>query len=314
MELIEGLQKLLPWATNLPIVPKIVLSVILVLFTVLILLLIWYPISPHQKTKDLPQELLEIGQMMADESTGGKKLQHLMVYLNRHSINSEFLKTFADNPSDLDIHVRPIDRFLLVTVSLWRNSGLLVVLGPEPGVLALLDDDMGIGIKDLKIISQPSAFPIALLAVRILVFVGTGTYAESIKIYAVDSGNIFLSLEKPYFEYNSGWGTFKTDLVTFKLKNEYLVNSESLVEIHTKGAAILGNEKNNTGYRELPEERYVWDRRTRSFKQTSGRDVHGRPLLTEIYGDLGGAVGHWFRTPEEVRERIDFLKTLEEKW
>lgn len=126
MELIEGLQKLLPWAANLPIVPKIVLSVILVLFTVLVLLLIWYPISPHQ-TKDLPQELLEIGQMMADESKGGKKLQQLMDYLERHSINSEFLKTFADNPSDLDIHVRPIDRFLLVTVSLWRDSGLLVV-------------------------------------------------------------------------------------------------------------------------------------------------------------------------------------------
>jgi len=279
MELIEGLQKLLPWAANLPIVPKIILSVILILFILLVLLLIWYPISPHQ-AKDLAQELQEIGQLIADEPEGDKRLQHLMDYLDGHSINSEFLKPFANDPSYVDIHVRPIDRFLAVTVSLWRDSGLLVVLGPEPGVLALLDDDMGIGIKDLKVVSQPSAFPVALLAVRILVFVGTGTYAESIKMYAVDSGNIFLSLEKPYFEYNSGWGAFKADLVTFKLKNEYLVNSKSLVEIHTKGAAILGDVGNNTGYRVLPEERYIWDRKTRSFKQTSNTGRSCRTCLT----------------------------------
>ncbi len=51
MEFIESLQKLIPWAANLPIAPKLLVSLIMVALTTLVLLLIWTkPVSDEPIT------------------------------------------------------------------------------------------------------------------------------------------------------------------------------------------------------------------------------------------------------------------------
>jgi hypothetical protein len=49
--IIDALQKLLPWAAGLPLAPKIMISIIVLSFATLILLLIWTP-SEQQTTSD----------------------------------------------------------------------------------------------------------------------------------------------------------------------------------------------------------------------------------------------------------------------
>ena len=49
---IEGLQKLLPWLAGLPVTPKIVISVIILLAATFILLLIWSPTTQIKETRN----------------------------------------------------------------------------------------------------------------------------------------------------------------------------------------------------------------------------------------------------------------------
>jgi hypothetical protein len=67
-DFIEGFQKLLPWLANLQIAPKIVISIIIILFAMFILLLIW---SPTTQTKENRNSALPL-----DEH-------------NKHEINAE---------------------------------------------------------------------------------------------------------------------------------------------------------------------------------------------------------------------------------
>lgn len=51
-DFIEGVQKLLPWLASLQMAPKIVISIIIILFAIFILLLIWSPITQTKENRD----------------------------------------------------------------------------------------------------------------------------------------------------------------------------------------------------------------------------------------------------------------------
>jgi hypothetical protein len=57
MDLIDGLQKLAPWASKLPLIPKIALSAITVCLNVLFVGLIWTP--PRDSTPESDQSVME---------------------------------------------------------------------------------------------------------------------------------------------------------------------------------------------------------------------------------------------------------------
>ena len=51
--MLETIQKLLPWASGLPIVPKVVLTAVWVLLSFLLLYLVWVP-APQQQVENMP--------------------------------------------------------------------------------------------------------------------------------------------------------------------------------------------------------------------------------------------------------------------
>jgi hypothetical protein len=50
--LVETLQKLLPWVTGLPTVPKVIVSIIAIALTALFLVLVWAPQTASESAKD----------------------------------------------------------------------------------------------------------------------------------------------------------------------------------------------------------------------------------------------------------------------
>jgi len=61
-EAIEQLQKLVPWAADLPMVPKIIVTVILILIPSLLLVLIWTPTEARriELSKDKIKDILQL--------------------------------------------------------------------------------------------------------------------------------------------------------------------------------------------------------------------------------------------------------------
>lgn len=58
-DFIEGFQKLLPWLAGLQMAPKIVVSIIIILFAMFILLLIWSPITQTKENRNVTLPLDE---------------------------------------------------------------------------------------------------------------------------------------------------------------------------------------------------------------------------------------------------------------
>ena len=50
--MMDTLQKLLPWVVSLPFLPKVLLSLVLVLFTAFVLLVLWSPATPPKGAQE----------------------------------------------------------------------------------------------------------------------------------------------------------------------------------------------------------------------------------------------------------------------
>jgi len=110
MDWIETLQKLVPWVSGLPIVPKIAISGIVFIIAALLLLMIWTPrptIAPAEdpsvveafermKRVLLPLKQLDDGKIMVGDEQVSKKLEQY--YLDYVAI-ANYIR---DHPEDIE--------------------------------------------------------------------------------------------------------------------------------------------------------------------------------------------------------------------
>ncbi len=277
----------------------------------------------HPGLSELLRTLLTTG--LSPEVEPKRQWDVLRRYLAEHGIASAVQEMTDD-----------CDRFavacplacVIITYSRWRDHGGILMFDAASGAL-VLEDSLGFGIVGSKYYENRDARPQVVFVARWLSLVGTGTYAESVSVYAIDGGHVVRALVKPYYEHNSGWGAFDANLVEFRTRNEFAI-IDNVFRIRTTGAVIVVNDVEDergagattqaerevviNAVAELPQEQYVWDPVSMSFNQIEGRMTHGQLLMTHVYSDYAGARGDWFVAPPKIEESRDLLETLAEEW
>lgn len=211
-----------------------------------------------------------------------------------------------------DLYAKKIGSIVvIITTNQYKMPAFALFFNANTGELILSDNELGLGVMDVKTIEKTGASPSSLLIIRYISISGTGTFGSSVKFYTIDSDLVLLSLDKPYSEINSGWSAFKADTVEFKTKNDILVKN-GVMEIHTTGVVIVGEK--NVEYRKLPEEVYIWNPNSRQFDQTIGRITHKEGLMTHIYSDIAEPTGDWFTKPRIISSKEQDLFFVEEQW
>lgn len=232
-------------------------------------------------------------------------------YFNKQGLNPD---VFGEPCRwDQPLHAEMLGQYGVVcTVNQYNLPGFVVFIDSFANSIALEDVEFPMGIEVTKSLVTEDSSPEALFVVRYISITGTGTFATSVKLYAIDNGFPILSLDKPYYEHNSGWGAFENDPVIFKLRNDYLTRN-GLYEIHTQGIITIGDGVKKI-CRKLPEEIYVWDSRSKQFEQVDGRMTHKQGLLTSIYSDFADPKGDWFKAPPTLTKKSSHLGFVEENW
>ncbi|MCU4313615.1 hypothetical protein KTH46_01055 [Acinetobacter bereziniae] len=178
---------------------------------------------------------------------------------------------------------------------------------------------MGLSILNVKIIDfNATTHPNAIVEIEYNTLIGTGTYATSTKNYTLSKDMILLSLDKPKFEYNSGWGAFKSSYVELRSKNFYQLDPDTLsYQIRTKGFAGIANSNSDfdtdtdtdtkihsfSSVQFLPDEFYIWDEKSHQFIQKEGRIISGQELMTSVYSDFADPEEGWFSKPSEFPKK-----------
>ena len=235
----------------------------------------------------------------------------LYKYFNKQGINTEILEKPCRWAEPL--YAEMLDQYGVVcTVNQYKMPGFVIFIDCFTNSIVLGDADFPMGIEVAKSLVNKNASPEALFIVRYISISGTGTFGTSVKLYAIDNGFPILSLDKPYYEHNSGWGAFENDPVIFKCRNDYLIKN-GLYEIHTQGIVTIGVGLKET-CRELPNEIYVWDSRSKQFEQVEGRMTHKQGLLTSIYSDFADPKGDWFKQPPVLTKNNAPFDFVMENW
>lgn len=240
-----------------------------------------------------------------------KAFDSIRRYLERHGLSSAFLDD-ASRWSSLSIYADMFNRYAIIsTMEQYNRPGFIVFLDSLNDKIVLLDKDFRKGISKVKSVHNYSSSPQVIIAVMYITITGTGTYGKSVRFYTIDNDHVLLSLDKPYFQMNSGWNAFENDPVVFKLRNDFIIRN-GVYEIHTSGIVTVG-EEGKENIRILPKEIYVWDQRSKQFEQTEGRLTHKAGLLTSIYSDFADPKGDWFTKPRSLgsEENFDFV---DEAW
>lgn len=249
---------------------------------------------------------------------GEEQVSRLQQYAANHTYGLSALGLNATDYWSGELGARMLGRFAVIYSSKsprWQGD-FITFIHADNNRVYLKDDEFGGGVVAVRFIEGGAAvYPNALVEVTYVTITGTGTYGESTKIYTITDNMVVLSLDKPSFEYNSGWGAFEGELVEFKTKNVFQVDpSTATYEIRTIGAASVMsydpdapcvNQLHDRGcivaWQALPDELYVWNRLSRQFHQTEGRVVAGQELMTSIYSDYASPVGDWFQKPAELQ-------------
>ena len=257
------------------------------------------------------------------EINNSKNINNEDLKINPTSLLREFvlnnpwgdtLKNLFTSESDglgFDIKTYMVGEYILLTL-----KGYIFFIDIKKNTVVYDDPDMGLGILGVKIIDfNKKTNPNAIVEVEYQTISGTGTYATSTKVYTITGNNILLSLVKPKFEYNSGWGAFKHQYVELRSKNFYQIDPDTLnYQIRTKGFAGMLDTDTDTdtdtvkipsfsSVRSLPEELYIWDKQSQQFVQKEGRITSGQDLMTSVYSDFADPVKGWFEKPGELQKK-----------
>lgn len=292
------------------------------------------PAAAAEVVPPTPNDIRKLVSDIQQSESQAESLSHFLRFASRHGIRNPLDKFLgittpdvkADELPPVKVRAKTIGSHAIISVTSYRLFGYIVFLDTQSGVTILGDDKFEHGIKKIQYIDLGgNSSPNAVVEVEYITLLGTGTFGTSVKLYALTGGDVSLSLDKPYYERNSGWGAFKEEYVEFKTKNIYQVNPETLLcEIRTSGAASAQSYEKDDGrkifkvlkdgakvvaYRRLPPELFVWNPLFKKFDQKDGRDIAGQGYMTSIYADFAKPTGDWFTKPKEVKDRT-FLDDL----
>jgi hypothetical protein len=202
---------------------------------------------------------------------------------------------------------------IIATNKQYKEAGLVLFLNLLNNEVILLDEVFPQGISGIKVIENVGVSPHKLFNVKYITITGTGTFGESVRIYAlcpVEGHQVAIALDKPYREVNSGWRAFESDFVEFTQRHDFITRNGNL-ELHATG--IVYTNATRTQFRKLPEEIFVWNQEELRFSQTSGRIVKDKKMMTSIYSDLANSIGNWFdkASIEEINQDVEYTS---EEW
>jgi hypothetical protein len=145
---------------------------------------------------------------------------------------------------------------------------------------------------------------------------GTGTLGLATRLYS--SGDHFQDFAT--YEYNTGWGAFKSAIVEFRLSMT-LAAKDNRLFLEREGYVVGCDSQEETGnnqldektgdnicktnvryYKQINPETFVYDELLTSFRQIKGRTHEPGRLLSETYGDYADIVGGWFVKPVTIEE------------
>lgn len=260
-------------------------------------------------------ELVSIANIIKLSDLTGSKYDFspLKSYFEKHYISYKPIEKLKE--IECEINIQQVGSVVfIISKSQYNQPGMLIAIDSKKNTILTSDEDYLYGIVESKVLRDTKAEPEGLLVVKYITMTGTGINAESVKIYAVSDSQVTQVLDLPYSEVNAwGGGIFKHDEVTFRLENNYLVLNGSY-EIHRTGVVVIEDDGKKKITREIPEERYAWDRSSKKFIQTKGRVTSDKNYLSEIYGDIGDAAGDWFKKPKEIETASYLLKFKPETW
>jgi hypothetical protein len=285
----------------------------------------WVYVLSEQKLSPSLKKLWEVtSQTNVSDS---KKFREINRYFQSHypKSNFPFLKEGDEPYVDL-VSIQFVADKIAIFLSRSRNFVYVAFIDKETDKLDLENYNFGQDIQAITIIGQDDSLsPNALIEVKYNYGYGSGINLDYTSIYSIEKGNVLLSLNKPSYEYISGWGVFKNYLVYFKTKNTVIVNSvEKTYQIKTKGFAYAVEPVNSSSeckskfgldkdgdciieLRKLPEEVYDWNKLTKQFEQTAGRVIIDKGGgLSEIYGDFMTMEGNWFKKPPEFTAKSEY--------
>lgn len=262
-------------------------------------------------------------------------LDSFLSYAAAHGIKHSLRKHLNVDPADmnaeqlagLEVEADMLGSHAVISVSSYRQFGYIMFLDARNNALVLEDDNFESDIQNIQFMNfGEKALPNAIVEVQYTTVRGTGIYGSSVKIYTLTGEQVRLSLDKPYFERNSGWGAFPEEEVEFKTRNIYDINPRtSLCEIRTIGSAVaISFDENDEpkaikrvdggnviAYHPLKDEFYVWNPRSGQFVRKNGRDMAGQGYMTSAYEDYAKKpAGEWLHKPVPVKEGRSLLDLL----
>ncbi len=240
-------------------------------------------------------------------------LSPLEEYFKMHNISYKPIEKLKNIECKIGIKVIGSIVFI-ISQNQYNQPGILIAIDSHEKAMLLSDEEYPLGIVEVKTIQDEKAEPEGLLIVKYTTMTGTGIVSESVRIYAVSNSQVRPAIDIPYSEVNAwGGGIFKHDSITFRLENKYPIVNGSY-EIHRTGVVVIEDYGKEKVIRETPEERYAWDRRSKKFIQTKGRDTSKQYYLSGIYGDFGDPSGDWFQKPKEIEASSHILNFKPETW
>lgn len=251
--------------------------------------------------------------------SGEEQVSHLRQYEANHLYGLSVFGLDATDYLSGELAAQMLGRFAVIysyQSPRWQGD-FITFIHADNNRVYLMDDEFGGGVVRVRFIEGGAAvYPNALVEVTYVTITGTGTYGESTKIYTVTDNIVALSLDKPSFEYNSGWGAFEGDHVEFKAMNVFQIDpSTATYEIRTIGVASVMSYDPDApcvkqlqdhgcivSWQALPDELYVWNMLSGQFHQKEGRVSADQGLMTNIYSDYASPAGSRFHKPAELQD------------
>ncbi len=225
-----------------------------------------------------------------------------LLFLVKSNNASNRLISIVEKWKDPLSAVRVDETVIISTAGQYKIDGFILFFDTVEGKLLSADYDFPLGIKAINFFNTRLSAPQYLLSVKYMTQSGTGLYGESVRVYAIENGNIALALDKPYMEYVDGsWGAYSSN-VTFE-QNMRLEVDEELLKVVATGRVTYKNKDDQPMESQLPKEVYIWDKHYNHFRQTEGVKTSGHRTMSGVYANFAEPIGNWFESPGNISDK-----------
>ncbi|MEW5821004.1 MAG: hypothetical protein AB1782_12505 [Cyanobacteriota bacterium] len=225
---------------------------------------------------------------------------------------SVYLKKYPYLQSELNkspsYTVEEIDHYIVIIKD--KNLSAQLIIFDTSTKKKIYQEDYNNNIKNYTTyqlnIDKP-AFPKILLLIEYVTLTGSGCYGSYNKLYSIENNKVKKVLERPKYEYNTGWNAFEEDLVTFDsileeikvTENDLIITFQPQVILETNLTDSKSNKVEHID--NLPPEIYKWDKIKETFVQIKGRITRNQNLMSGLYSDFATVKGNWFKVPKELK-------------